>query len=95
MKSIFSCLLVAVVLMGCEYREHQDMNKEQIFKVVEEHIKERFPRSVDVLDRKSIWIETETYWEVTFEMPELTLGGVPIVRVSKDSGEVIYSIHTQ
>ena len=44
---------------------------------------------------KAVVKDQGSYWEVTFELPPMAIGGVPIIEVDKRSNEIIRALHTQ
>lgn len=93
--------LVGIVLLLCACfsvaNDGKDMTAEQnkLIEIAGEYIQEHFPESQDATQLKPIIYDKTEYWEVTFELPELTLGGVPVVHISKDGLKVIKAFHYQ
>lgn len=90
-------LLSAFLLSSCSYGEQGEkgMKKNDLFEITKRYVIQEFPQSEGDLDLPMIIIEHEEYWEVTFKLPELTLGGVPVVHISKATKAVIKGYHTQ
>jgi len=71
------------------------VNREELLAITRNYVMEKFPRSVSSLELPMIVCDHDDYWEVTFKLPDQTLGGVPVVHISKDSKAVIKGYHTQ
>ena len=63
-------------------------------RVAQEYIAKRFP-SFDPAGLKPVISQTEDFWELTYELPPGTLGGVPIITVDKRSCTIVRAKHTQ
>lgn len=68
--------------------------KDTIMRVAEGYIATHYP-DFDGSNFKSIIQDKEDIWEVTYELPELTLGGVPVILIDKKTMEVVSGYHTQ
>jgi NTF2 fold immunity protein len=65
-----------------------------MLKIAEEYISARYP-SFDSKGLQRIISEKGNLWELTYEMPETSLGGVPIITIDKRTCQVVRAIHTQ
>jgi hypothetical protein len=63
-------------------------------KTAEDFVAKRFP-SFDSAGTKLIVSETAGFWEVTYQLPAGTLGGVPIVTIDKRTCTVVRAQHSQ
>jgi len=63
-------------------------------KVALEYIARRYP-NFDSAGLKRIISERDNLWELTYELPQDTLGGVPIITIDKRSCKIVRAIHTQ
>lgn len=63
-------------------------------KIALEHIARRYP-NFDPNGLKQVVLERGNLWEFTYELPNGTLGGAPIVTVNKRICAIVRSEHTQ
>lgn len=63
-------------------------------KIALEYIAKRYPH-FDPAGLKQIISEQDNFWELTYELPEDMLGGVPIITIDKRTCTIIRAIHTQ
>ena len=59
-----------------------------------EYIAKRYP-NFDSAGLKPVISEQDNLWELTYQLPEDTLGGVPIITIDKRTCTVVHAIHTQ
>lgn len=104
MKTLISILLFILLVSCRSINDRSDntpgngltaMDEQKIITIVKAHVKEHFPQSVTDLELRPIFTDRSTYWEVSFELPEFTLGGTPVVWVDKETHKVVKSFHTQ
>lgn len=96
MKFVIIIITIAFAICGCNHENNKiSMNEEAILVVAKQHVRERYPSSESIANYEPVILDKGDFWEVTFKLPELTLGGVPVVKVSKETGKVIDSYHTQ
>ena len=65
-----------------------------MLKIAEEYLSQRFP-SFDPAGFKRVITEKGNLWQLTYDVPENTLGGVPIVTIDKRTCKVVRAVHTQ
>lgn len=59
-----------------------------------EYIARRFPH-FDSTGLKEVVNERGNLWELTYELPRGTLGGVPIITIDKRSCQIVRAEHSQ
>ncbi|MBI3705573.1 MAG: hypothetical protein HY244_17395 [Rhizobiales bacterium] len=64
-----------------------------MLKIAEKQIGRLFPR-FDLKELKRVVAENGNLWELTYEMPGTSLGGIPIVTIDKRTCKVVRAIHT-
>ena len=88
-----------MLMCSCASTETDDKNvaekDKQLLEIAKQYIIHNYPDSTGVFELKPLISEKNGYWEVTYELPELTLGGVPVIHISKDKLEVIKAFHYQ
>ena len=62
--------------------------------IAQQFIAQRYP-SFDPTGLRLSISETDSIWELTYELPRGTLGGVPIITIDKHSCKIVHAIHTQ
>ena len=84
--------LVAVIITSLQLMADQTMPKPgcNIFKVAEDYIAQRFP-FIDLRDRHPTASESHDVWKVRYDLPEGTLGFVPIVSINKATCKVVHA----
>lgn len=100
MKFNYIIILILNILLTCSCntiaKDEKVINEnDKILEVAGKYIIQHYPDSADVLKLKPLISDKNEYWEVTYELPELTLGGVPVLYISKDTLEVIKALHYQ
>lgn len=63
-------------------------------RIAQQFIAERYP-SFDSTGLRPTISESETLWELSYELPRGTLGGVPIITIDKRTCAIVRAIHTQ
>jgi hypothetical protein len=63
-------------------------------KIALEYIAKRYPR-FDPAGLKQVTSEHDNLWELTYELPEDMLGGVPIITIDKRTCTIVRAVHTQ
>jgi len=63
-------------------------------KIALEYIARRYP-NFDSAGLKRVISEHDNLWELTYELPEDTLGGVPIITIDRRTCTIVRAIHTQ
>jgi len=63
-------------------------------KVALDYIATRFPHFQST-GLKRVISEQDNLWELTYELPEDTLGGVPIITIDTRTCTIVRAIHTQ
>lgn len=71
------------------------MNNEELIQRAKEAIIVAHPEWQSELSLPPVVEDKGAYWEVSFELPELTLGGVPVVEIEKHSMKIARVYHTQ
>ena len=74
--------------------EAMSQPKCDMLRVAQEYIAKRFP-SFDATGLKLRISEEGNLWELTYELPEGMLGGVPIITIDKRTCAVVRAQHTQ
>ena len=64
------------------------------FGIAQQFIAERYP-TFDLKELRPTVSETDSLWELTYELPKGTLGGVPIITIDKRTCAIVRAIHTQ
>lgn len=62
--------------------------------IAQQFIAERYP-AFDSTGLKPIISESDNLWELTYELPKGTLGGVPIITIDRRTCAIVRAIHTQ
>jgi hypothetical protein len=63
-------------------------------KVALEYIAMRYP-SFDASGLKRVISERDGFWEITYELPEDMLGGVPVITIDRRTCSIVRATHTQ
>jgi hypothetical protein len=63
-------------------------------KIALEYIARRYPH-FDPAGLKQVISERDNLWELSYELPEDMLGGVPIITIDKRTCTVVRAVHTQ
>ena len=63
-------------------------------KVAKEYIAKRYP-DFDPSGLKLIITEKNNLWQLTYALPEGTLGGVPVITIDKRACSIVRAQHTQ
>ena len=71
------------------------MTNAQLIQVAKAFIAEKHPEWKSSLSLPTAVRDKGACWEVSFEIPELTLGGAPVVEIDKKSKTVTRAYHTQ
>ncbi len=71
------------------------MTHEQLIDLAKVFIAEKHPEWQSELSYQPIVEDKGAHWEISFELPELTLGGVPVVEIDKALKRVTQAYHTQ
>jgi NTF2 fold immunity protein of polymorphic toxin system component len=66
----------------------------EVAEIAEQFVAKRYP-DFDKTNKKLVIKETETNWEVTYQLPDDMIGGAPVVVIDKKSKTVIRSYRTQ
>ncbi|GAA6133199.1 NTF2 fold immunity protein [Halopseudomonas sabulinigri] len=91
----FNIMLVCSCTVSATGEKSVTERNERLLEVAQKYIIENYPDSVAVLELEPLVSERDEYWEVTYDLPELTLGGAPVLHISKDEFKVIKSYHGQ
>ena len=87
--------------IGCDQKggkvvtKANDVTSDQLVQIAKQHIKEQHPTWPDPKGLPPKVTDKGEYWEVTFELPSDTQGGVPIVGIDKETLKVLRARHTQ
>ncbi len=71
------------------------MTNEELINLARLFIADKHPEWKSELSHAPVVEDKGLYWEISFELPELTLGGVPVVEIDKTSKKVTRAYHTQ
>ena len=69
--------------------------EKKLLNKAEQYIRKNYPDSINCLNYPLIIQDKNEYFRVTFKLPELTLGGAPVLHFDKKSLEIIEAYHTQ
>jgi len=67
----------------------------RLLDISKKYILKNYPDSTNVFEFNALIEDNTTRWKITYELPELWLGGVPVIFISKDTFQVIEAYHTQ
>lgn len=84
-------VVTAFQLMMSQTMSHP---KCDLLRVAQGYIAKRYP-SFDPAGLKQVVSETGHLWELTYELPEGTLGGAPIITIDKRTCTIVRAEHTQ
>jgi hypothetical protein len=62
--------------------------------IAQRFIAQRYP-NFDSTGLRPTISETDSLWELTYELPRGTLGGVPIITIDKRSCQIVRAEHSQ
>ena len=93
-------ILSFLLVNYCSFAETKNNDTTEIHKrllgIAEQYILHNYPGSSSVERKlKPVILEKNRHWVITFELPELAIGGVPFIHISKDDLKVIKAYHTQ
>jgi len=63
-------------------------------RIAQQVIAERYP-AFDSTGLQPTISQSDSLWELTYELPKGTLGGVPIITIDKRTCAIVRAIHTQ
>lgn len=86
--------LSIVAILAATTGEAMPKPKCDMLKTAEEYLGHRFP-SFDPAGLKRVITEKGNLWQLTYEMREDMLGGVPTVTIDKRTCKVVRAVHTQ
>ncbi|SRR5260221_3255295 len=92
---VAQCTLLFVSCTTKKQTQFMPMPKEQLLSITKEYLVSHHPAWTKSLNLPAAFSDHGDYWEVTFELPEGTLGGTPVVQIRKQTYEVIKAYHTQ
>ena len=75
--------------------EIKPMTKEKLLAITKVYLAQNHPSWTESLSLPAVFIDHADYWEVTFELPKGTIGGVPVIQIQKRSYKVTKAYHTQ
>jgi hypothetical protein len=89
-------LVIATAVATMQFALETAMSRPKCdaYRVAQDYIAKHFPRT-DLTRMKPVISETESIWELRYELPRDTLGGGPVIKIDKRSCEVIYGMHEQ
>jgi len=89
-------LLGTFIIALLELIASQTMSQPEcdMLKLAQEYIKKQYP-SFDASGLRPIISESGNLWELTYELPRGTLGGVPSITIDKRSCTVVRAEHSQ
>ena len=64
------------------------------FGIAQRFIAQRYP-SFGATDLRPLISETDNVWELTYQLPRGTLGGVPTITIDKRSCKIVRAEHSQ
>jgi len=96
MRCITTAVALAAVTISIQLVAGQTMPQSRcdFFGIAQRFISERYP-AFDPTGLRPIVSETEGSWELTYELPRGTLGGVPTITIDKRSCKVVRAEHSQ
>jgi hypothetical protein len=82
--------LAFITMLGLTsaFADNSSADRCTILRVAERYIAKAYP-SFDGLALKPIIVDKKNTWEVTYELPENTLGGTPVVVIDKSTLNVV------
>lgn len=86
--------IVVVAVLPLTEKEAMSQPKCDMLSVAQQYIAKQFP-SFDSTGLKLVTSESGNLWELTYELPRGTLGGVPIITIDKRTCKVVRAEHTQ
>jgi hypothetical protein len=91
-----SKLFAGTFLMSVELFAGQAMSQVEcdFLRIAKDHIGRKFP-SFDPTGLTPVISESENLWELSYELPKGTLGGVPVITIDKRSCMVVRAHHSQ
>ncbi len=75
--------------------DHQRLTEVELVAIARSHLEKDRPEWANVEHLQPRIVEHDHDWEVTWDLPSGTLGGTPVVHISKETLEVIRAYHTQ
>jgi hypothetical protein len=90
----FSVALAIMTSLELAADQAMSQVKCDVLKIARDYIAKQFP-SFDASGLRPIISESANLWELTYELPRGTLGGVPTVTIDKRSCTVIRAEHSQ
>ena len=87
-------VLLALTASAFMVKQAMSDSKCDVVRIARNFIAERYP-SFDASGLKPIVVERGNEWELTFELSNDMLGGVPIVTIDKRTCKVVRAVHTQ
>lgn len=82
-------LLFWLVVGEARSQSHCDL-----LKTAQQFIAERYP-DFDAAGLRPLISDSDTLWELTYELPKGTLGGAPIITIDKRTCKIIRVEHSQ
>ncbi|MEA2876064.1 MAG: hypothetical protein QOF14_1260 [Hyphomicrobiales bacterium] len=96
MRRTTTVLTTTAAAMSFQLVAGQTMPQSQcdFFGTAQQFIAERYP-TFDSTGLRPIISETESLWELTYELPRGTLGGVPVITIDKRNCKIVRAEHSQ
>ena len=89
-------LLASLVAVACSLAAEKPMTttESDVLRIAEEYVATHYP-DFDRTQSKPVVRDLGSKWEVSYDLPEGTLGGTPIVEIDKGSSKILRAYHTQ
>jgi len=96
MRCITTLLTATAVATSLQLVTGEAMSQSpcDFFGIAQQFIAQRYP-TFDSTGLRPTISETDSLWELTYELPRGTLGGVPIITIDKRTCAIVRAIHTQ
>ena len=90
MARIFELLVMIAVVAALQLTVDQTMSQPKcdLLRVAQEYIAKRYP-FIDLAERHPVTSESDNVWEVRYELPQGTLGFVPVISIDKRTCAVV------
>lgn len=96
MRCMTTLLATTTLAMSLQLVTGETMSQSQcdFVRIAQQFIAERYP-TFDSTGLRPTISENNSLWELTYELPKGTLGGVPIITIDKRTCAIVRAIHTQ
>jgi hypothetical protein len=85
---MFKALMVLAILQSTVNQAMSQSNCDFV-KIAEDYVRQRWPFIDVTTERRAVSEPSGAYWQVTFKLPDDTLGYVPEVRIDRRTCQVV------